>query len=121
MLNLDTHILLFALDGSLTPAERKLLGSHPWGISAIVLWEIAKLAELKRIGIDLNSVEFARVFSRVRVWPLDLAICEKSSQLDFASDPADELIAATSIIHRVPLVTRDRKIRKSKLVPFARH
>ena len=34
--------------------------------------------------------------------------------------PVDELIAATSIVHRVPLVTRDGKISKSKLVPLAR-
>jgi predicted nucleic acid-binding protein len=33
--------------------------------------------------------------------------------------PADELIAATSVVHRVPLVTRDRQIRRSKLVPLA--
>lgn len=120
MLNLDTHILLFALDGSLTPTEKKLLASEPWGISAIVLWEIAKLAQLGRIAIDVRSTEFARIFARVQVWPLDLAICEKSTELDFTSDPADELIAATSIVHRVPLVTRDKKIRKSKLVPLAR-
>lgn len=120
MLNLDTHILLFALDGSLTPAERKLLASEPWGISAIVLWEVAKLAQLGRIAIDVRSTGFVRIFARVQVWPLDLAVCEKSTELDFDSDPADELIAATSIVHRVPLVTRDRKIRKSKLVPIAR-
>jgi PIN domain nuclease of toxin-antitoxin system len=120
MLNLDTHILLFALDGSLTAAERKLLAGEPWGISAIVLWEIAKLAQLGRVTIDVRSAEFTRVFARVRVWPLDLAVCEKSTELDFSGDPADELIAATSIVHRVPLVTRDRKIRKSKIVPIAR-
>jgi len=39
--------------------------------------------------------------------------------LDFDSDPADEIIAATSVVHRVPLVTRDRTIRRSKLVPIA--
>jgi hypothetical protein len=50
--------------------------------------------------------------------PLDLAICQKSTELDFTSDPADELIAAASIVHRVPLVTRDKKIRASKLVPW---
>jgi PIN domain nuclease of toxin-antitoxin system len=120
MLNLDTHILLFALDGSLAPAERKLLASEPWGISAIVLWEVAKLAQSGRIAIDVRSAEFSRIFARVRVWPLDLEVCEKSAQLDFTSDAADELIAATSIVHRAPLVTRDRKIRKSKLVPIAR-
>src|ERR1700722_13507234 len=115
MLNLDTHILLFALDGSLTAAERRLLASDTWGISAIVLWEIAKLAQLRRIALDVRSAEFMRIFARVQVWPLDLAVCHKSTELDFTGDPADELIAATSIVHRVPLVTRDKKIRKSKL------
>jgi len=120
MLNLDTHILLLALDGSLTPTERRLLSSNPWGISAIVFWEVAKLARLGRIAIDLESVEFSRIFARVHVWPLDLAVCRQSTELDFLSDPADELIAATSIVHRVPLLTRDRRIRRSKLVPIAR-
>lgn len=119
MLNLDTHILLFALDGSLKPAERRLLAGNPWGISAIVLWEVAKLAQLGRIAIDLESSAFSRIFARVHIWPLDLAVCRQSTELDFASDPADELIAATSIVHRVPLLTRDRKIRRSKLVPMA--
>lgn len=120
MLNLDTHMLLFALDGSLRPGERTLLTAEPWGISAIVLWELAKLAQLGRIAIDVRSPEFANIFTRIHVWPLDMAICQKSTELDFASDPADELIAATSIVHRIPLVTRDKKIRRSKLVPFAR-
>jgi len=120
MLNLDTHILLFALDGSLTPAETGLLARDPWGISAIVLWEVAKLAQLGRISIDPESAEFSRIFARVHIWPLDLTVCRQSTKLDFASDPADELIAATSIVHRVALVTRDRKIRRSKIVPMAR-
>lgn len=120
MLNLDTHILLFAPDGLLTPTERRLLSSHPWGISAIVLWEVAKLAQLGRIAIDLESAEFSRIFARVHVWPLDLAVCRQSTELDFESDPVDGLIAATSIVHRVPLVTRDRRIRRSRLVPIAR-
>jgi hypothetical protein len=35
-------------------------------------------------------------------------------------DTADELIAATSVVHGVPLLTRDRAIRRSKIVPLAR-
>jgi PIN domain nuclease of toxin-antitoxin system len=119
MLNLDTHILLFALDGSLTPSESRLLAGNPWGISAIVLWEVAKLVQLGRIAIDMKSAEFSRIFARVHIWPLDLAVCMQSTDLDFESDPADELIAATSIVHRVPLLTRDRKLRRSKVVPIA--
>jgi PIN domain nuclease of toxin-antitoxin system len=120
MLNLDTHILLFALDGSLRASEKKLLAENPWGISAIVLWEIAKLSQLGRIEIYMLSAEFSRIFARVHIWPLDLNICIQSNSLDFRSDPADELIAATSVVHRVPLLTRDRRIRRSKLVPIAR-
>ena len=43
----------------------------------------------------------------------------KIKALDFDSDPADEIIAATSVVHRVPLLTRDRRMRRSKLVPIA--
>jgi PIN domain nuclease of toxin-antitoxin system len=42
-----------------------------------------------------------------------------STSLDFRGDPADEIIAATSVVHRVRLLTRDRAILRSKLVPFA--
>jgi PIN domain nuclease of toxin-antitoxin system len=119
MLNLDTHILIDALAGNLSKRERALLAQEPWSISAIVLWELAKLVQLKRIELDLDSPGFGRALGRIQVWPLDVAVCRQSTQLDFASDPADELIAATSLVHRVPLVTRDRRILKSKLVPFA--
>ena len=105
MLNLDTHIPLYALDGSLKPSERALLASEPWGVSAIVLWEVAKMAQLGRIAINVRSPEFTKLFTRIHVWPWDLAVCQTSTALDFGSDPADELIAATSIVHRVPLVT----------------
>jgi PIN domain nuclease of toxin-antitoxin system len=85
----------------------------------LVLWELAKLVQLKRVEIDLDSADFTRIFARVRVWPLDLTTCRCSTELDFQSDPADEIIAATSIVHGVPLLTRDRTIRGSRLVPLA--
>jgi PIN domain nuclease of toxin-antitoxin system len=42
----------------------------------------------------------------------------QSTRLDFRGDPADEIIAATSVVHRVPLLTRDRRIRGSRIVPL---
>ena len=120
MLNLDTHILIHALAGSLTARERALLSRESWSISAIVLWEIAKLAQRRRISLDFDSPEWTQVIARVRIWPLDLAVARAIAKLDFESDPADEIIAATSLVHRVPRVTRDRRIRRSKLVPLAK-
>jgi PIN domain nuclease of toxin-antitoxin system len=120
MLNLDTHILVSALAGSLAPIERRSLSNDAWSISAIVLWELSKLVQLGRIELDLDNVEFLRTLSAVHVWPITLAIARASCELDFKSDPADELIAATSVIHRIPLITRDRRILASKIVPFGR-
>ena len=119
MLNLDTHILVFALMGTLTARERQLLESHPWGVSAIVLWELCKLAKLGRLELDLAAPEVDAALASLHVWPLDLAVARLSNALDFAGDPADEIIAATSVVHGVPLVTRDRVIRRSRLVPLA--
>jgi PIN domain nuclease of toxin-antitoxin system len=120
MLNLDTHILLHAVAGTLRPAETRLLTSARWSVSAIVLWEIAKLAQLGRIEIDLAEPEVVRVLSRIQVWPITREIAHASTRLDVRGDPADELIAATSVVHNVPLLTRDKALLKSKRVPLAR-
>ncbi|MCY4608885.1 MAG: type II toxin-antitoxin system VapC family toxin [bacterium] len=119
MLNLDTHILIFSLAGALRDGEREALSETRWSISAIVLWELAKLIQLGRVDMDLDDRQIARVLNRLHVWPVDLDVARMSVDLDFRGDPADEIIAATSIIHNVPLITRDRIIRQSKMVPLA--
>ena len=119
MLNLDTHVVIHALRGDLKPRERELLSNSPWGVAAIVLWELAKLAQRGRIDVDLDDPEVDAALAGLHVWPLDLEVAKTSTRLDFAGDPADELIAATSIVHGVPLLTRDQQIRKSKLEPLA--
>jgi len=119
MINLDTHVLIHALAGSVTARERQLLQADEWAVSAIVLWELAKLVQLGRVQLALDDVDTQRALAAVTVLPITLAIARSSTQLDFLSDPADELIAATSVVHQVPLLTRDKVIRRSKLVPFA--
>jgi PIN domain nuclease of toxin-antitoxin system len=119
MLNVDTHVLLYAVTGALKPRETRLLSAARWSVSAIVLWEIAKLAQLGRIEVDLDDPEVVRVLARIHVWPLTREIARASTRLDVRGDPADELIAATSVVHGVRLVTRDRGLLRSKIVPLA--
>ena len=119
MLNLDTHILIFAIRGELRPVEHALLSQNRWSVSGIVFWELSKLVQLGRIDLNLADRDVVRVLDRLHVWPIDLAVARVSTHLDFRSDPADELIAATSVVHNVPLLTRDRVMRGSKIVPLA--
>ena len=119
MLNLDTHILIHAVSGNLRPAEQRLLARNRWSISSIVLWELAKLGQLGRVDVNLDDRDVVRVLSRLHRWPIDLQVALASTRLDFSSDPADEIIAATSLVHDVPLLTRDQTILTSTLVPLA--
>jgi PIN domain nuclease of toxin-antitoxin system len=119
MLNLYTHVLLHAVAGVLTGREAKLLRADRWSISAIVLWEIAKLAQLGRIEVDLDDPDVVRVLSAVHVWPITSEIAKASTRLDVRADPADELIAATSLVHNARLLTRDRKLLGTRIVPLA--
>lgn len=120
MLNLDTHVLLALAADRLNRHEHSLLRRVPrWGISSIVLWEMEMLHRKGRIRRSLDDPEVADLLSTIQIWPIDTAVCLCLRELDFRSDPADEIIAATSLAHRVPLVTRDARLRRSRVVRFA--
>jgi PIN domain nuclease of toxin-antitoxin system len=121
VLNLDTYIIVRAVAGALKPDELDVLYSDSWSISAIVLWEIERLrkSNIVRYGVDDDVV--AGMLAGTRVWPINPAVCLALRDLDFEADPADELIAATSIVYNIPLLTRDSQILKSKVVPLALH
>ncbi len=119
MLNLDTHILIDLMIGHLSTTEENIVRKNDWCISGIVLWEIYKLNEIGRIKINFNNPEVTKFISSLTIYPIDLKIFEALQIIDFKSDPADEIIAATSIAYKIPLLTRDQKILKSKKVPLA--
>lgn len=119
MLNLDTHIVVYLLNGTLTPKEKSRIKGEEPAISDIVLWELSKLIQLGRLGMDLDSPEFQEFLAVAIVFPITLEIAVQSTKLDFSSDPADEIIAATSVVNNIPLLTRDARILKSEIVRFA--
>jgi len=118
MLNLDTHILVFLLSGDLSDRELRLVQGEHLVVSDIVLWELAKMIQLGRLDMDLDVPEFRECLRSLTIVFINVEIARRSTQLDFSSDPADEIIAATSIVEDIPLLTRDRRILKSRIVPF---
>lgn len=128
MILLDTHILIWLLIApeKLSPKARKAIlaarKSGPLALSAISLWEIAWLAENKRIDIDISVGAFVkRCASYVQVLPITFEIAVRSVQFpdSYPKDPQDRIIGATAIVEGVRLLTHDRQIAGSGLVPLA--
>src|SRR5437867_8811563 len=76
---------------------------------------------LGRSEIDLEYPELVRTLARIQTGSLTLEVCRTIQTLDFTGDSADEIIGSTIIVYRVSLVTRDRRIRRSKRVPLVVH
>jgi PIN domain nuclease of toxin-antitoxin system len=119
MVNLDTHIFIAAVEDQLRPDEQRLLRNDSWCVSDIVLWELVRLQLDGRIKTAIDDSRIQRILGRITVWNISYQVASALRRLDFRSDPADEIIAATSLAHGVPLLTRDTRILASKIVPFA--
>lgn len=128
MILLDTHILIWLLVApeKLSSKARKAIlagrKSGPLALSAISLWEIAWLAENKRIAIDVSVESFMKkCASYVEVLPITAAIAVRSVQFpdSYPKDPQDRLIGATAIVEGIRLLTHDAHIVSSGLVPLA--
>jgi PIN domain nuclease of toxin-antitoxin system len=128
MILLDTHILIWLLIApeNLSPKARKAIvaarRSGPLALSAISLWEIAWLVQNKRIEIDVSVDSFVKkCASYVQVLPVTPEIAVRSVQFpkSYPKDPQDRLIGATAIVEGVRLLTDDRLIIQSRLVPLA--
>ncbi|MFN2447387.1 MAG: type II toxin-antitoxin system VapC family toxin [Vicinamibacterales bacterium] len=124
---LDTHAWIWWIEGDrrlprrvrdtldqLAPNERPYL-------SAISLWEVAMLVERGRVVFSVSLPEWlgAAAHSRsVRIVPISMDIAAHTAILPatFHRDPADRLIVATSRVLGLPLLTRDARILRSRLV-----
>lgn len=121
MIVLDTHVLVWAVDGSarLGRAARAAIEetgrTDRIGVSAITPWEIALLAERGRLrlGRDVGGwIDAALGLPGVHLMPIEPAIAIDSVRLpgSFQADPADRLIVATARHCAAPLLTADRAI-----------
>ncbi|MFN3713846.1 MAG: type II toxin-antitoxin system VapC family toxin [Alcanivoracaceae bacterium] len=90
-------------------------------ISDISIWEISMLIKRARIEIDTTAASFLNLFLESRnisVVSISPEIAELSTSFgsEINNDPADRIIAATSIIHNAQLVTADSNVRQSALI-----
>jgi PIN domain nuclease of toxin-antitoxin system len=123
---LDTHIvvwLAFEPDKLSKRAKEAIRAARRQGglaIAAITLMELAWLAENGRIETTLSTESFVRMCaSKMTVIPITPEIAARAVSFpdSYPKDPQDRLIGATALVEGVELVTHDKSIKKSGLVP----
>jgi PIN domain nuclease of toxin-antitoxin system len=85
-------------------------------ISAISCWELAKLVEKGRIAFSIPTLTWIKRSLQeldIRIVELTAEIAVESTLLKgVPTDPADQIIAATSRVMGMPLLTSDRRLRQ---------
>jgi len=128
---LDTHTWLWWLlpTSQMSTRERQALdGLAAEGklyLPAICQWEAQMLHRKGRIELPLPFASWLRRATSdkiLKVLPLDAEVVIAVDALPprFHGDPADRIIVATARVHGLQLATRDRTIRKSRLVKIWR-
>ncbi len=127
MITADTHIIIWdALKPQLLSekAQIKIKQANESGgiiFCDISLWEIAMLMQKKRLEIDLSYLDFINLIKASNKYvfqSITPEIADLSTKLSYEVDldPADRIIAATSIIANAPLITADKNLRISNEV-----
>ena len=127
MIVVDTHIILWnALKPEMLSRKAQKAISAANNLDGIIfcdisLWEIAMLMHKGRLSIDVEYLEFIKLVSESNNYVyrgITPEIARLSAKLfsDNNKDPADRIIAATSIIENAKLVTADKKLRQSRKV-----
>lgn len=119
---LDTHVVVWWLldDRRLSREHARVLAGAERrgvtvGLSAMSLWEIAKLVERGRIELDRtvdDSLAALESHPTLTIIPLSASVAVESTRLGarFPSDPVDQIIAATARCHGLTLLTADERI-----------
>jgi PIN domain nuclease of toxin-antitoxin system len=118
---IDTHVLLWMLDGSL-PRRSSIaahrvadaISDHALHVSIGSFLDLRYLVDAGRLPQDvLEKAESIVQQAEFSVHPLDLDVHASMSQIsrDDVPDPFDRIIAATALLEDLPLVTADQRIR----------
>ena len=118
----DTHALVWHMteDSQLSKRakrefEKADVSDEHVVIPCIVFFELLYLIEKDRVAVDFNRfVAMVSSSRNYRIEPLCLPIIEASRRIprEKVADPWDRLIAATSMHLHLPLITRDKALKK---------
>lgn len=115
---LDTHAWIWwvAKPSRLSVRARQAIDqTGTVGVCAISCWEVAMLVAKRRLELDREVGTWMRqalAQPRCVLLPLTPEVAVESTRLqDFTGDPADRIIAATGILERATIVTKDRRFR----------
>lgn len=123
---LDTHALFWSfleskrLSRAAHDAIHQARINGSIAIADVSLWELASLAERRRIQIAGTVENFLREISaRIAVRPITAEIAAAAARFPatYPGDPADRLIGATAVVEGASLVTADERIRNAQAVP----
>jgi PIN domain nuclease of toxin-antitoxin system len=126
MILLDTHIVIwlaFEPDKLSKRAKEVIRAARVEGglaIAGITLLELAWLAEKGRVETTLSVESFVRLCaSKMTVLPITPEIAARAVGFpdSYPKDPQDRLIGATALAEGIQLVTHDKLIKKSGVVP----
>lgn len=120
---IDTHILIWdQLDPRrISRKARKALDiadkDHKIILCEISLWEISILMKKRRLVMDMSYLDFIEEVLQTKNYHLqgmsaEIAFLGSEIDLD-TKDPADRIIAATSIVLGLPLISADQLMLKS--------
>ncbi|MFQ6009136.1 MAG: type II toxin-antitoxin system VapC family toxin [Candidatus Zixiibacteriota bacterium] len=118
----DTHALVWHMteDSQLSKRAKRVfekadVSDERVVIPCIVIFELLYLIEKGKVTVDFDSfVAMVSSSANYRIEPLCLPIIELTRRIsrDIIKDPWDRLIAATAIHLKLPLITRDKTLRK---------
>ncbi len=123
MIVLDTHAFVWYVDNTSMLSKKALtlinseIAHGTVYISSISVWEILTLTAKGRLEFSIPADVWIERCEKTGVFqfvPVDNSICRLSTTLGLHGDPADRLIAATSVYLGATLITKDHKLRQSK-------
>jgi PIN domain nuclease of toxin-antitoxin system len=128
MILLDTHAWIWLLSSphKLSSHAKEHIDSAVVNqqvyVSSISVWEMAMLVNKGRLLLTMHAedwIDTAEKLPFLHFVPIDNGIAFQSVNLpgNIHNDPADRIIVATAIKLKVPIISKDRRIRDYPHVP----